>query len=52
MEEEKEKEAAAESFGVSAGAEGLFASAVVAAVTFTAVDVAWLGFIARDLYVE
>ena len=31
---------------------GLAASAVVAAVTFAAVDLVWLGFIARDLYFE
>ena len=34
------------------GVRGLVASAVVAAVTFIAVDLVWLGFIVRDLYVE
>ena len=34
------------------GVRGLAASAVVAAVTFIAVDLVWLGFIVRDLYVE
>ena len=34
------------------GVRGLAASTVVAAVTFAAVDLVWLGFIARDLYVE
>ena len=41
----------AETKGVS-GVRGLAASAIVAAITFAAVDLVWLGFIARDLYLE